>query len=140
MEIFSSNLNYVAILVATVMSFLIGWLWYSPLLFGKPWMEAMGLTQEKIKQQQAEGGMGKMMAIGFCLAFLTAFYLAHFAVPGMEVGTTIKWALFSWLGLVVTTNASDYLWGKRSMKLFMINMAHHAVVITAVSVLLTLWK
>src|SRR6266480_4920531 len=37
------HVNYVAVLVATVAVFVLGWLWYSPLLFFKPWMRLRGM-------------------------------------------------------------------------------------------------
>lgn len=35
------SLNYVAVVVVAIIGFLLGWLWYSPLLFAKPWMAEM---------------------------------------------------------------------------------------------------
>ncbi len=32
------HVNYLAVLVAALAVFVLGWLWYSPLLFFKPWM------------------------------------------------------------------------------------------------------
>src|SRR6202040_101378 len=37
------HVNYLAVLVAAVAVFVLGWLWYSPFLFYKPWMRARGL-------------------------------------------------------------------------------------------------
>src|SRR6266550_2472245 len=37
------HVNYVAVLVAAVAVFVLGWLWYSPLLFFKPWMRLRGM-------------------------------------------------------------------------------------------------
>src|SRR2546427_1625818 len=37
------HMNYWAVLVAAVAVFVLGWLWYSPLLFFKPWMRLRGL-------------------------------------------------------------------------------------------------
>src|SRR5262245_11433222 len=37
------HVNYLAVVVAAVAAFLLGWLWYSPLLFLKPWMRLRGL-------------------------------------------------------------------------------------------------
>lgn len=34
-----SNVNWLAVVVGAVLSFLAGWLWYSPILFGKKWAE-----------------------------------------------------------------------------------------------------
>src|SRR5438034_8844388 len=37
------HVNYWAVLVSAIVVFVLGWLWYSPLLFYKPWMRARGL-------------------------------------------------------------------------------------------------
>src|SRR2546430_3690237 len=37
------HVNYLAVLVAAVAVFVLGWLWYSPLLFYKPWMRLRGM-------------------------------------------------------------------------------------------------
>ena len=47
-------LNYVAVIVTAVIGFLFGWLWYSPLLFAKPWMREMNLTEESMKAAAAK--------------------------------------------------------------------------------------
>lgn len=46
-----SDINYYAVLVAALLSFAVGGLWYSPLLFGKMWLEEMQLKAEDIKQK-----------------------------------------------------------------------------------------
>ena len=43
MEEITSNVAWLAVIVGAVLSFLVGWLWYSPLLFGKKWAEGMGV-------------------------------------------------------------------------------------------------
>lgn len=42
-----SNINLLAVLVATLSTFLVGWIWYGP-LFGKAWINAVGFIQKKI--------------------------------------------------------------------------------------------
>ena len=37
------HVNSLAVLVAAVAVFVLGWLWYSPLLFYKPWMRLRGM-------------------------------------------------------------------------------------------------
>jgi hypothetical protein len=39
-----ANVNWIAVIAGTVLSFLLGWLWYSPTLFGKKWAEGLGVT------------------------------------------------------------------------------------------------
>src|SRR5690348_18355401 len=40
------HVSYLAVLVAAVAAFVLGWLWYSPLLFFKPWMRLRGLDPD----------------------------------------------------------------------------------------------
>lgn len=63
--------NYLAILVAAIVPMVLGFLWYSPMLFGKAWMKETGLTEEKLKQ----GNMLVIFGVSFVLALLLAFYL-----------------------------------------------------------------
>ena len=59
--------NYLAILVSAVVAFLIGGLWYSPLLFAKQWMAAHAHTPEDVAKMKADAP--KAYAISF-VAFL----------------------------------------------------------------------
>src|SRR5207247_2062134 len=56
--------NYVAVLVAAVAVFVLGWLWYSPLLFYKPWMRLRGMDPVA-----AMGGVGETASTGSCHDF-----------------------------------------------------------------------
>lgn len=39
-----SIVNWLAVIAGTLVSFLVGWLWYSPKLFGTKWAEGCGVT------------------------------------------------------------------------------------------------
>ena len=43
------EINWIAVVVAAVGSFLLGGLWYSPAMFGKVWQREAGLTDEQLK-------------------------------------------------------------------------------------------
>lgn len=38
-----ANVNWLAVIVGTIVSFLVGWAWYSSMLFGKKWAEGSGV-------------------------------------------------------------------------------------------------
>lgn len=38
-----ADVSWAAVIVGAVVSFLVGWLWYSPMLFGRKWAEGLGL-------------------------------------------------------------------------------------------------
>ncbi len=45
-----SNVNWLAVSVGTVLSFLVGWLWYSPKLFGRKWAEGSGVALDSANE------------------------------------------------------------------------------------------
>jgi hypothetical protein len=53
------EINWLAVVVAAIACFLLGGLWYSPVLFGKAWQRETGLTDEKLRN----GNMVKLFAI-----------------------------------------------------------------------------
>ena len=44
------EVNYVAVLAAAIASFVIGALWYSPMLFGKMWMKLSNVSGKEVKK------------------------------------------------------------------------------------------
>ena len=68
------NLNWLAIIVAAVSAFVLGGLWYSPLLFAKRWMKETGITEESTKN----ANMIKIFFLAFILALIASFFLAMF--------------------------------------------------------------
>lgn len=125
------SINYLAVVLAVIANFVLGWLWYTP-LFGKAWAKEMKLdTSEKPKVGVMLRGM-LMMVIG---NFLMAYVLAHdvFAwnhVPGMEdmktgLSAVLTTSFFIWLGYYVPTHIGATTWEQRSWKLTFINLAYH---------------
>lgn len=68
MEELITGVNWIAVIVGFVVSFLVGWLWFSPKLFGTKWAEGVG-----IDMNDAAGT--SMPALGFQAAgtFLLAW-------------------------------------------------------------------
>jgi len=70
------ELNYLAIAVAAIIPLFIGAIWYNPKVFGTAWMNASGMTEEKIKN----ANMGVIFSLTLVLSFLLAF-----SVNGMVI-------------------------------------------------------
>ncbi len=71
--------NYVAVIVAAIASFVIGWAWYSPVLFVKPWLRARGKDPAVVMSGNMAMPMGKMLT-EFVSTLVVACVLAHFIV------------------------------------------------------------
>lgn len=65
------KINYLAVLVAAIATFVLGAIWYIAL--GQPWMEASGITEEQI---QSSGGAVSSYVISFIIYIIMAFAMA----------------------------------------------------------------
>ena len=79
-----------AVALAGVATMVIGFLWYSPLLFARPWMVAMGYDpDDKARIAEMQKSAGPMYGISLLASLISAFVLAK-----VLVGMTIYSALY----------------------------------------------
>lgn len=136
------TVNYWAIILATVVAFGIGGLWYS-VLFQKPWMRLMGITQEDMKAGAKAGGLtaGRAMFIEFLVTLVTAYILAHFvALMGTHTwSTTLQLGFALWIGFQAPMLLSDVLFARQPLQLFAINAGQRLVSVFAMALIIGLW-
>lgn len=105
------DLNYAAILVAAILQFVFGAVWYTP-VFGKVWGKIHGFdTYSKETQQEMMKGMVPLLGMQFVVTIVTTVVLAMFLA-----GTTSPWSAYTfaglcWLGFIVPTQVSAVLFG-----------------------------
>ncbi|HSA84058.1 MAG TPA: DUF1761 domain-containing protein [Patescibacteria group bacterium] len=122
------EVNYLGVLFAAIVSMGVGFLWYGPILFAKPWMKLMGYTAESLKKEQAQ--MGKTYAISFLLALVTAYVLSHvmslsaYFYQTDAVMTGLTSAFWMWLGFVMPVQATEVMFGGKKFALFAINTGY----------------
>src|SRR3989344_4363837 len=134
------TVNYVALLAAGVISMGVGFLWYSPVLFAKPWMKLMGYTAESLQQKQKE--MAKMYMLSFIATLVTAYMLSHvmtlsintFGFNSVMTGFTTAFSI--WLGFVAPVQLTDVLFGSKKWSLFAINTGYQLVSLLAMGVVI----
>ena len=137
------NLNLLAVLVAGLSTMVVGFLWYSPILFAKPWMREMGYDpNDKAKVQEMQKSAGPAYFASLIASMVTAFILALFfhemRVQSIDLGLLI--AFHAWLGFVATVQLTGVLFMKQSMKLFAINTGYQLVCYLAMGAILSAWK
>lgn len=132
-----SKVNYVAALVAALSTFVMGGLWYSPLLFAKPWQRLSKLSDEELKN----GNMGALFGSAFVLALVSATNLAFFLADGRP---NIVWGMIAGslagVGWVVPSLATTYLFGRKPFKLILIDCGYHVVSFVVMGAILGVWK
>ena len=134
------NVNYLAVLVAAIASFLLGWLWHSPMLFGKMWMKLSNMDKKKIDAAKKKG-MGMPLFLQFVATVLMSYILAHF-VSYTGAKTIVDGAILGiwvWLGFVATVMIGSVLWEGKPVKLFLINAGHVLVSLVVMGAILAVW-
>lgn len=86
----TSNVNWLAVIIGTIVSFIIGWLWYSPILFGKKWAEGSGVEL---------GTASSMPVAAMVTQLVSTFFLA------LLVGVTAAQNALATIILIVLTIA-----------------------------------
>jgi hypothetical protein len=135
-----SQINYLAVFVTTIAGFLLGWLWYSPVLFVKPWMAEMKLTEESMKEC-AQKGMAGFFIRGFIYTLLSTLALTVLILsrgnPNFVKGAGI--GAFVGLLLVGTRMLNGAVWEQKSAKLMAIVVGHEVALFTLQGAILGAW-
>jgi len=132
-----SQINFWAVIVAALASFIVGWLWYGP-LFGKLWMELNGFAPEKLREEKGLP-MPLIMVVNYVATALAAFSIAMFigaeadASFGIFAGLMI--ALF-WIG---TSRLNDVLYERQPFRLYLINLGYNLVIYVIMGAVLGAW-
>ncbi len=135
MEGMELHINYLAVFVAALLSFVVGGLWYGP-LFGKAWMNEMGFTEESLKN----ANMAKIYGTSFVLALVIAFNLAAFLGDKADLTWGLTAGALAGIGWVAASIGITYLFGRKTMKLFLIDAGYQAVTYILMGGLLGVWK
>ena len=122
------TVSWLSVLVATVLSFGLGALWYGP-LFGKAWMAEHGTNAAELMD-----GFNPGMTYGttFVLAGLSAFLFGVFIGEAPDLQRSILWGLavgLIWISGAIGTN---YLFERRTMRLWLINGGYHTARFTVI--------
>jgi hypothetical protein len=137
------GVNLLAVLLAAVATMVVGFIWYSPLLFARPWTVAMGYDpDDKAKMDEMRKGTGPLYGMAMLASLLAAFILGK-VILGLTVDTALYGAKVGfgvWLGFVMTVQATDKLFGKRPLKLFLINTGYQLVCYVVMGAIIGAWQ
>src|SRR5256885_14566114 len=106
------HVNWLEVLVAAVVIFVLGWLWYSPLLFMRPWMRLRGIDPD---QAMAAAG-GKMpfgkLALELVRCFVLALIMTRFVglLGVSSVLIAIHFGLIVWIGFPLVLLTGSVMW------------------------------
>lgn len=114
------EVNFIVILLASVVSMALGYFWYSQTLLGKPWMRLMGYTKEDLTE--AKRGMAKLYGVSFILTLVSAYVLFHVMTLAKSfygyssTATGLTSGFWMWLGFIAPVQTADTLFSNQNTR------------------------
>jgi MFS family permease len=128
------EINWFAVLAASLVGFAVGVVWYGP-LFGKAWMKIVGLTEEDV----AKVNMGKIYVMCLVLQLIMATNLAMFLGPDSTLLTGTLYGFLTGFGWVALALAINAMFEQKSLNYMLINGGYWSVVFTLMGLILGAW-
>jgi hypothetical protein len=131
------EINWLAVVLATVSSMVVGFVWYAKPVFGRRWMRLSGLTDDDMKT-----GAALPLIITFVVSFFTAAVLAgsaaiaqHFYEGNFFVNAVLT-AVILWIGFTAARMITHDLFDRRSSSLTVLNLAHELVTVVVMGLII----
>jgi hypothetical protein len=137
------DVNLWAVLVSALATMVVGFVWYSPWLFARPWMRLMGHDpDDKAKIAELQKSAGPSYVLSLAASVIAAAVLGKIiavatidtALYGMKVGLAV------WLGFVTTVQLTNSLFSRQPAKLYAINTGYQLVCFLAMGAIMGAWR
>ncbi len=133
----STGVNYLAILVAGAAYFVLGALWYSPVVFGNAWTQAVGKSKEELQK----GSSVLKMVWAFVGSLIVAYGLARILswTGSYTLWDAVVMSLLAAICFLVTVIGISDSMEARPMKLYLINIFYNIIGFCIMGIILGVW-
>ena len=130
-------INYLALLVATLAKFFIGFVWFT-FIFSKPWAALQKMTPEQMGNKTVMiRGMVTDLVGGFTMAYVLV-HAVHYA-GATTLGQGVIVGFFNWLGFIGVTTLSSNTWENRPFPLWLINNGYLLLSLLVMGAIVAVW-
>lgn len=129
------QINWLAVVLATASSMVVGAIWYARAVFGNLWIKLAKVDMKKASATPA-------LLVTLAVSFLTAFVLAHLSFMSYKVfggsflQDAINTAFWAWLGLTAARFITHDAFEGRPPALTILNCAHELVTLMVMAVII----
>lgn len=137
----SVDINWLAVVLATASSMVVGSVWYARPVFGNMWMKLAHLKPETV----AGKGAAQAIIATLIVSFLTAYILAHFIFlshayfNGNFMQDALVTAFWAWLGLTAARFITHDAFERRPVALTALNCVHELVTLLVMGLIIGLF-
>lgn len=135
----SLNIEWLPTIIGAVLAMVLGFLWYSPFLFGKTWMKLSGITQKDMEDAKKKG-----MQVVYLVSTLASIIMAALygvllnSLEVVSLSGAVFLAILIWLGFIATTMITSVLYDKKPFKLFLINSGYQLASLVVIAIIFVL--
>jgi hypothetical protein len=134
------NINYLAVIAATLSTMIVGSIWYTPKVFGNYWMKKAGVTPSG-KASDAVGPIIVTVIVSFITAWVLAgvVFLSYRFYGGSFLVNALVAAVMLWAGFTAARFITHDAFDKRPRGLTVLNLAHELVTVLVMAVIIGVW-
>ncbi len=136
-------INLLAVLVAAIACFIIGFLFHGP-VFGKLWMKLANI--HPTGDEKLSGMLPQMLwnlvaniISAYAIAALYSFSSTSPYIAGFGAFGAVVVAVWAWLGFIVTNSSMGVIWMKQNPKLWLFECVSSLVCVIAMGAILGNW-
>ena len=132
--------NNVAVLVSGVVIFLLGGLWYSPVLFAKKWVALIGKSEDELRAGAGNMPVSYLLVFlcGVVTAWVMALVVGNFAPASVVDGALI--GALCWLGFAGATSFGSAIFSGKPKALWLIDSGFNLAAFVVAGVILSTWR
>ena len=131
-----STVAFVPILFAAIASVLIGWVWYSPRVFGGMWLRLTNLSPEQTERGKKR--MWIMALLGLLASMVVAGVMEYFGIAWQvyDWAGALELGFLCWIGFCAPTLLGQVLWDQKPVRLYLINALYWLLSFLAMALIL----
>lgn len=133
------DVNYWAVVLATLSTLVIGSIWYTPKVFGTRWAQLA-----KVDLDNAGNAVGAIVTT-IVVSFITAWVLAlstqtaWVAFEGSYLGTAVAVGTMLWAGFTAARFITHDAFERRPAALTLMNISHELVTVVVMAIIIGVW-
>jgi hypothetical protein len=137
----TANVNILAVIVAAVATFILGAMWYSPMLFAKQWTQAHGYTPEKLEELKKRG-VTRAYAVSVLCYLVTAYVFALLAsyTQATSLAQGLWLGFLTWLGFAATIGLTANMFSENPIAVWVIDAGYQLAYLLLMGVILSVWR
>lgn len=133
-----SGINYFAVLVAWLVSVIIGGYWYSPAGFGKKWSKLSGVDMMKTPKAETSRAI-KFVALSCLLqSFIFAVVINSLDIHNVLQGIITSVTL--WFGFTALTTIGNTLYMRQTWSFWWLNASYFLVIMVINGIIFSAWQ